>query len=208
MTETPKSKKSVEDAANASDIQWDAALRNQSLPNTPVDMQLMAQSVRKILQSEVDSVMPSDSDVDRAWQKVLTQAKAKGLIAPQSTWWQRISDWIPNPIILAPTIAFVLVAGVVINVFLDRPNTEMEIAGTRGANTIFVSDIDAAEPQVIAELYAIALNPNVTKQSNGILVEVTWPSKPTQAQLKWLAKNGLMPPTQGNLKFLLVKRVP
>ena len=46
MTETPKSKKSVEDAANASDIQWDAALRNQSLPNTPVDMQLMARSVR------------------------------------------------------------------------------------------------------------------------------------------------------------------
>ena len=208
MTEIPKNQTTEVSASNASDIQWDAAIRNKALPNTPNDMLIMAQSVRQILQDELDSVTPTDSDVDRAWQKVLTQAKAGRVIAPKSNWLQRISDWLPKPQILAPALALVLVAGVAINVLLDSSSTDMEITGIRGANTIFVSDIEATEPQIVTELRALALNPNVIKQTNGLLVELVWPSKPNQAQLKWLAKNGLVTPTQGNLKILLLKRVP
>jgi hypothetical protein len=209
MADIPKKSRTAEvSASNASDTQWDAAIRNIALPNTPSDMLVMAQSVRQTLQAEMDSVTPTDSDVDRAWQKVLTQVKAGGVIAPQSNWWQRLIAWLPKPQILAPALVFVLVAGVAINTLLDKSSTDMEITGVRGINTIFVVDIDAAEPQIVAELRALALNPNVIKQTNGLLVELAWPSKPTQAQLKWLAKNGLLPPTQANLKFLLLKRVP
>lgn len=191
-----------------SDAQWDAALRNQPLPGTPVDLLLMAKTVRTALQKETEAVTPTDADVDHAWQSVLKHAKAQGLLAPKVSWWQRLAAQLVTPQRWAPALAFALVAAVVLNLMLGDPSTDMEIASIRGSTTLVVADADVAEPKFVAELRALALQPIVTPQENGVLVEVAWPSTPTAAQSQWLAKRGLMAPTQGNLKVLLLKAAP
>jgi hypothetical protein len=191
-----------------SDAQWDAALRNQPLPDTPVDLLLIAQTVRDALQKETDAVTPTDADVDHAWQSVLKHAKAQGLLAPKLSWWQRLAAQVATPQRWAPALAFALVAGVILNLMLGGPTTDMEIANIRGSTTMVVADADAAEPKLVAELRALALLPIVTPQANGALVEVTWPAMPTAAQSQWLAKHGLVAAPQGNLKVLLLKTAP
>ena len=191
-----------------SDAQWEAALQNQPLPDTPVDLQLMAQTVRDALQKETEAVTPTDADVDHAWQNVLKHAKAQGLLAPKSSWWQRLAAEVFAPQRWAPALALALVAGVVLNLLLGDPGTDMEIANVRGSTTIVVADADAAEPKLVAELRTLALKPVVTPQANGALVEVPWPSTPTVEQSQWLTKHGLVAPPQGILKVLLIKAAP
>lgn len=191
-----------------SDAQWEAALRNQPLPDTPVDLLLMAQTVRDALQKETEAVTPTDAEVDRAWQSVLKHAKAQGMLSPKLSWWQRLKADVLAPQRWAPALALALVAGVVLNLLLGDPGTDMEIANVRGSTTIVVADADAVEPKLVAELRTLALKPVVTPQANGALVEVAWPSTPTVAQSQWLAKHGLVAPPQGNLKVLLIKAAP
>lgn len=191
-----------------SDAQWEAALRNQPLPDTPVDLLLMAQTVRDALQRETEAVTPTDTDVDHAWQGVLRHAKAQGLLATKLSWWQRLAAQLATPQRWAPALAFALVAGVVLSLMLGDPGADMEISSIRGTTTIVVADADAAEPKLVAELRALALLPIVTPQANGALVEVAWPSTPTAAQSQWLAKHGMVAPPKGTLKVLLLKTEP
>lgn len=191
-----------------SDAQWEAALRNQPLPDTPVDLLLMAQTVRDALQKETAAVTPTDADVDHAWQSVLRHANAQGLLAPKLSWWQRLAAQGAAPQRWVPALAFALVAGVVLNLMLGGPSTDMEITSIRGTTTIVVADADAAEPELVAELRALALLPIVIPQANGALVEVAWPSTPTETQSQWLAKHGMVAPPKGTLKVLLIKTAP
>ena len=75
-----------------SDAQWEAALKDKPLPNTPPAMLQMAQATRQALEQAAAVEEPSAQDIDRAWQRVLNKAQAQGLTSPSASpsLWQRL----------------------------------------------------------------------------------------------------------------------
>lgn len=190
------------------DEEWEAAMANQSTVDTQPSVHALAQAARTALRETAESLTPTDETCRRAWGRIESGAREKGLLAPRakSSWLSLLG--IPN--IAAPAFALSLAAAIGLAWWMMRtPEPDMMVIALRGEpQRIPVPDADTESPQLVLELRALGLTSEVHRESEGIRVDIVWPAAPSRDLEDWRTRKGFTVAPDGKLHLLLVKPVP
>jgi len=185
------------------DSRWQAALADSTPADAPAELKLLADAARQALRNNADRLTPSAQTTQIAWDRLRRQIEAKGLCDERRHWLGSIL----SPRCLALAFSLVLAAGIgTVWWAMQRQDSGIVVVAMRGeATVIAVADADTETPALVAQMRALNLAPEVTRQADGTRVDLPWPVPPSDPARAWLLKNDLHLSPDGKLHLYLVK---
>lgn len=185
---------------------WESALKDESLADTPAKIRLLAAAAKQAMLETADRHTPSDQATQHAWQALEREAEARGLFDERYSW----LEWFLAPRRLAFAMVLALAAGTgIIWHEAQQSDSGITIVAMRGDATVLtVSDADAETPELVRELRALKLSPELSRTEDGTRIDVAWPVPPSPQASAWLTEKGFHLSADGKLHLYLVKPTP